>query len=321
MPACRSTILVTLRNKRSVYVRCGQCLNCRLNKRDEWASRALLESLSSTTKQFWTLTFSDEGLETLATQGARKLMRRFGKALRTKEQRKGNPLPVRYFGCLEYGSTTFRPHVHILTFNAVNHVLAEEAYKPHLPRPRHFLPIWPHGHVDCCPMDLKAARYVSKYITKFETEDSPLQPIPFYPKRPALGLHGLRMLIQRHSKGPRRKQPLPDYLSIDGSPFSLKLDQTMTGYAIAYCKEYGVDHWGLTKASSEERRLRINAERDAVSWNKTQRILRDEATKQRLFDATKRQKELRLYSAYSSASRRADQRLTSQNASTDVLDT
>lgn len=204
-------------------VPCGQCLNCRINKRDQWAARILLERHCSFTGQFWTLTLSDEGLEQFQRKGPKDLFRQFINSLKRSESRAKNPMTIRFFGVLEYGPLTDRPHFHLALYNHVKNHLAATPYLPGLPRPLFNIGPWPHGHIDCQDLNPKSARYLAKYVTKFDDTDR--ENMNFPPKRPPLGYGGLVRLAEDISKSPTRGWEITNSIQLDGRTYFL--DATM----------------------------------------------------------------------------------------------
>ncbi len=236
-------------SQRGLVIPCSQCLHCRLNRRDKWVARAILESHASFIGQFWTLTFSDDGLNTLREKGAKKLVSSFQNALRMSEQRAGNPLRIRSFGCLEYGETYGRPHVHLMIWNHLHNQRQETPYRESLPRLRWNIGIWPHGHVDIQPLNTKSMRYVAKYVTKFE-EDTEEEPIVFHCQRPPLGLGGLERLVRDTSLGPTRQWVQHPTIQLDGRTWAL--DQTMQKHYLRLLRQHGLKSHGVMRPSREQ---------------------------------------------------------------------
>lgn len=200
--------------------------------------RALLEFQTSICAQFWTLTFSDDGLRNLEDEGPRLLLRRFTRALQERERRAGTGLKVRCFGALEYGDTTQRPHFHLILYNHLKSVMQATPYIPNSPRPRMHTALWRHGHVDVQDFSAESARYVAKYCMKFEEGDD--DPVSFFPRKPPLGLHGLWQHVERISKGPRARTTQTSMIEIDGRRWQLP-----PSFALEFrsaCRWYGVPH-------------------------------------------------------------------------------
>lgn len=104
-----------------IEVPCGRCVGCRLSYSRVWADRCVAESLNYPQNKSWfvTLTYDDnyvpvgkKGLLTLVPQDVSAFMKR----LRERWLRVHNEPEIRFFGAGEYGSTTYRPHYHLLLF-------------------------------------------------------------------------------------------------------------------------------------------------------------------------------------------------------------
>ena len=98
-------------------VACGKCVLCTERKANEWVTRSMCESQTSTSQPiFFTLTYNDF---CLPHNGVRKgAMQRFMKRLRINIDRYcGFKTNIRYFICAEYGTQTKRPHYHGILWN------------------------------------------------------------------------------------------------------------------------------------------------------------------------------------------------------------
>lgn len=140
---------------------CRQCLPCRINRRQDWATRAILEATEYKDSSFLTLTYNDDNIPLNGTL-VPKHLQLFWKKLRNKQRvvinNKKMTIPglkFRYFACGEYGEKSFRPHYHAivygidattLNFFASNH--------------------WDKGYVYCVPATVETMRYVAGYVTK-----------------------------------------------------------------------------------------------------------------------------------------------------------
>ena len=102
----------------SDLVACGQCINCRINKRREWTGRILLESQMHQNSCFVTLTYND-------------LHQNFVPHPEAKNLKQSNLVPddmtaflarlrktgaYRYYAVGEYGDKTERAHWHLILF-------------------------------------------------------------------------------------------------------------------------------------------------------------------------------------------------------------
>lgn len=109
-------------------VPCGKCHNCKRRLASSWSLRVVEESKSAHTAVFLTLTYNNEHLP-ISKLGFRTLVKKdlqdFFKRLRKAHG--ADHKTLRYFAVGEYGSTTKRPHYHIILFNA-NYLLVQSAW-------------------------------------------------------------------------------------------------------------------------------------------------------------------------------------------------
>lgn len=90
---------------------CGQCIGCRIDRSQQWATRINHEAQFHEKKCFITLTYSPEKLPPTGSLVPRDL------TLFLKKLRKAySAIPMRYFACGEYGDTTGRAHYHLILF-------------------------------------------------------------------------------------------------------------------------------------------------------------------------------------------------------------
>lgn len=138
---------------------CGNCAECHLAKRREWAVRCACESLSHQRNCFVTLTYDDEHLRGLNREDPMK----FIKSIRN------SGFKVRYFGCAERGSLTFRPHYHIVLFGFMPDDLEYESdSKSGQPiySSKFLTGLWKKGFVSVQFFDSMYAGYVAGYTSK-----------------------------------------------------------------------------------------------------------------------------------------------------------
>lgn len=112
---CLKPVLLTKNLDRSqfpdgLWVPCGQCMSCRIMKREEWVLRIMHEAEYWKESIFVTLTYDDEHLPTNESL-VKKDLQDFFKRLRKNSNKK-----LKYFACGEYGEETARPHYHAIIF-------------------------------------------------------------------------------------------------------------------------------------------------------------------------------------------------------------
>lgn len=116
---CKPYSFSVVTEERFVDVPCGKCAACLSKRRCDWMTRLFFEYHDHSRGAFVTLTYNDDNLPTVVDKetGAcvgtlvKRDLQLFMKRLR---KRLGNG--IRFFAVGEYGSTTFRPHYHMLLF-------------------------------------------------------------------------------------------------------------------------------------------------------------------------------------------------------------
>ncbi len=107
-----------------IEIPCGQCIGCRIEYSRQWANRCLLEMMYHRSAYFVTLTYDDQHVPrsyygspedgtalpslTLNLRDCQLFFKRLRKSV--------SPQLIRFFGCAEYGPSTFRPHYHFIIF-------------------------------------------------------------------------------------------------------------------------------------------------------------------------------------------------------------
>lgn len=189
---------------------CGQCLPCKMKKREIWTHRIILESHQYTDNAFVTLTYADsalpqtvDGLSTLAPIDLQKFLKRLRKNMQT---------PLRFFACGEYGSTTDRPHYHLILFNfpscANGKTILSKRSKPCCSACEMVKTTWGLGAVMLGDVTPESIRYTARYTVKKMTKATDPRLSGRYPefsrqsRRPGLGVTAMELLsskIMAHS--------------------------------------------------------------------------------------------------------------------------
>lgn len=92
---------------------CGHCLGCKVKTSKDWAIRCWAEAQESNYTYFITLTYADEYND---NQLHVEHVQTFIKKIRKYYYDKTGITNLRYIICGEYGTTTNRPHYHIILF-------------------------------------------------------------------------------------------------------------------------------------------------------------------------------------------------------------
>lgn len=174
---------------------CGQCMNCRINKRRQWSARLMLESLYHPRSWFVTLTYapdqvrlSPSGLPTLVPRDLQLFLKRVRK-----------DTEVRFFAVGEYGTRTERPHYHAILYGLSEEWLEFNA-SGYLTFRRPTW--WPHGWVSIAEFNSARASYIAHYTTKKLTRPDPDRLGDRYPefmrssRRPGIGAKAVEALAE-----------------------------------------------------------------------------------------------------------------------------
>lgn len=139
---------------------------CRIGKRKLWASRIELEATQHDATSFITLTYEEDRRDL-----AKKDLQDWLKRIRKKVE----PLRLRFFGCGEYGTQTWRPHYHVVLFGfeSCRRVGGTENFRRSCcPSCDSVRETWGLGRIHQARFDAGHARYVSGYVTKKMTDSS-----------------------------------------------------------------------------------------------------------------------------------------------------
>lgn len=156
--------------QRSLQLRCGQCIHCRLDRSRMWATRCMHEASLYPVNSFVTLTYDKAHLP---PGGSLRYpdFQAFMKRARARFSR----TRVRFYMCGEYGEQFARPHYHACLFNL--------DFPDKLPLPRSpsgsevyrsgvLEDLWPHGFSSIGRVTFESAAYVARYCVAKVTGDA-----------------------------------------------------------------------------------------------------------------------------------------------------
>ena len=125
-----------------IWLPCGQCIGCRLERSRQWAMRCMHEAQMYDRNCFVTLTYDDEHLPPNGSLNKRDFQ------LFMKRLRKRYGSGIRYYQCGEYGELLGRPHHHAILFNFDfdDKVLWSVRDGVRLYRSASLEQLWPHGY-------------------------------------------------------------------------------------------------------------------------------------------------------------------------------
>lgn len=145
-----------------ITVPCGKCGSCMHNRRTEWSFRLKEELRNAHSAKFITLTYSDQNLP---WGGYAPTLVKRDIQLFIKRLRKENALvwdkQLRYYAVGEYGTTTRRPHYHILLYNCESSLYSKLDQ------------IWGKGRAQLGEVSDASIHYTTKYHVNYDvTQDA-----------------------------------------------------------------------------------------------------------------------------------------------------
>lgn len=189
-----------------MYVPCGHCLPCRMDKASEWSVRILHEAREWDKRCFLTLTYDDEHLPKNGSL-EKKAVSSFIKKLR-----KNFTTPIKFFACGEYGEKNQRPHYHLILFG-----VDSSSYSV-------LQLCWPNGFISVGDFSFQRARYVAGYAVKklyagnadYYKSRGKIPEFSLQSRRPGIGyrymsINASRLREQGHVKIQGCPRPLPRY--------------------------------------------------------------------------------------------------------------
>lgn len=151
-------------------IACGQCIGCRLDHANEWATRIALEAITEPNAIFLTLTYAEDKIP-LIRSGNRfiRSLKKRDVQLFLKRIRKKTEQHVSYFVCGEYGPKTARPHYHMVLFgykpNDIKEIRKSKTGNPMFTS-KDINETWGNGYVTIQPVTYATAAYTARYTMK-----------------------------------------------------------------------------------------------------------------------------------------------------------
>lgn len=194
---------------------CNMCIPCRVKKREQWASRILLEASGHPLSWFVTLTYEEAPL-VLGPDAlpAPTLVKRHTQLFMKRLRKWFSPEPIRYFCVGEYGSRTGRPHYHYALFgpNAAPWEGVDAS--------------WGRGFTTCDALTPERARYVARYTTKKMTSptsytDGRCPEFATMSRRPGLGARAVSKIGRQLAESTGSGWTVPGQWNIGGKSYPL----------------------------------------------------------------------------------------------------
>lgn len=168
-------------NIERLQVPCNKCIECEMQRAEEFALRCVLEAKQYKQNCMVTLTYKDNPITLI-----KRDLQLFLKRLRKKIGK------VRYFACGEYGSKGLRPHYHIILFGYSPSDLeyffdrnGNPVYKS-----EEIEKLWKLGYISVGELNFKTAKYTAKYLQKLNNcPDGCLKPFLCMSLKPGIGFN------------------------------------------------------------------------------------------------------------------------------------
>lgn len=175
----------TIKETESIHkllVNCGHCIECRVNKAQDWSTRSMLEAQQYIANWFVTLTYEDDCLPLIKTvsrkTGQRMVLgqlkyehiQTFMKDLRRYYKYHYDYDNIRFVVAGEYGDLSERAHFHLLLFNlpidsSDLHVRSIKGGHIYYDSPL-IEKFWKYGNNIVTDLNLCTASYVARYVVK-----------------------------------------------------------------------------------------------------------------------------------------------------------
>lgn len=178
---------------RQILLPCGQCLGCKLQRANDWATRCQHEASLHEYNIFGTFTYSPEKLQTqsLCHRDWQLFAKRLRKALGSKKYANTiaiseslyytadmgfHPIPrMKYYMAGEYGSQTRRPHFHACLFGI--DLLDKKYYSTNKHGNNTYTSatlddLWQNGQCLIGEVSYESAAYIARYIIDKKTGDN-----------------------------------------------------------------------------------------------------------------------------------------------------
>lgn len=144
-----------------MVVRCGRCLGCRVNRREEWKVRCLHEASLYSSNSFVTFTYDDGHVPPFGSvrmDDVSSAIKRLRWSVR--------PARFRFLAKTEYGPKTFRPHAHLLLFGLgfPDRVVVRRTASDELSYSSELLSsAWGLGFAECSDLTPRSVGYVCNH--------------------------------------------------------------------------------------------------------------------------------------------------------------
>jgi len=182
-------------SKHDISVPCGHCPFCMATRRSDWALRLHYESRLHLDARFITLTYANPHLvwKSGISQLEKSHLQKFFKLVRKAGAK------VRYYAVGEYGSTTYRPHYHVLLFGTFSEATIRSS--------------WKFGQVHIGRVTQGSVMYCLGYMVNgkhWTMKKGRVRPFVTMSRRPGIGANYLTPAMVNWHKADRRNYAILD---------------------------------------------------------------------------------------------------------------
>lgn len=156
-------------NQEYIPIPCGKCIGCRLDYSRHWAERCMLEASYHENNMFLTLTYDDNYLPPCKEGSKIHSLRKRDIQLFMKRLRKKFPdQKIRFYACGEYGTSSMRPHYHLILFglklDEFEFLKRKNGFTYYTSR--QLADLWPFGFHSFTDVSFDTCSYVARYVMK-----------------------------------------------------------------------------------------------------------------------------------------------------------
>lgn len=161
-----------------LQIPCGQCVNCRLRRARDWATRCVHEAQMHEHNEYITLTYDDDHYTpSLIYRDFQLFMKRLRKQRACFDVTTWQYTP-RYYMAGEYGELNGRPHFHAALFGvrfSDRQFLKNTSAGYPIYTSKTLEDLWRYGYSSTADVTFESAAYIARYIMKKITGDNAAQ--------------------------------------------------------------------------------------------------------------------------------------------------
>lgn len=239
----RPFYLGTVKDRPSIDVPCGKCIECRIARSREWSLRIMQECVVHKQNCMVTLTYDRDHLP----ENGDLVYRDFQLFMKRLRKKVGK---VRFFMCGEYGDCRGRPHFHCILFGydfPDRYYFKTDRKGVRIDRSPLLETLWTAGYSSVVSVTMEVARYCAVYLQK-PPKDGRKRPFVHMSLRPGIGYYSItpRSLISDKIYVQGKMGRLPRYylkvLEREGFDVQSLKDKRLNNAVIARQRRVAIDN-------------------------------------------------------------------------------